>query len=877
MKFELSTLIERLTPICTAALERAAGLCMAQTFYNIEIEHLLLALLEKKESDFYVLFQYFGLPKEEIEKELRESQERFGRGNSRTPAFSRHLIDLLQESLLCVTIKLNEKNICSGAILYVLLENEQFYRMISGSSPTFANIQSEDIRQEIWTIIKKGKELGKAKSVAYPEKIDSNSLNPGTETPNLDRFTNNLTARAKSGEMDPIIGRETEIRQLIDILIRRRQNNPILTGDPGVGKTSVVEGLVLRIVEGKVPPSLRTCSVRALDLGLLQAGASIQGEFEKRLKAVISEVKNSSSPIILFIDEAHTLIGAGGSTGQGDAANLLKPALARGELMTIGATTHSEYKQYFEKDPALTRRFQEVKIKEPDEETAIQMLRGLKENMERHHQVEILDEAIEESVRLSSRYISGRQLPDKAISLLDTASARVAVSHSSTPMALENLERQLLLVSTEEKILAKEGSCGKDHKKRLSELKLKRKEIKKEKRILTSRWKKEVALLSQLKKAQSDLSEKPKRAGEKNPQKKAHTLNEKLETLQGETPMVHLRVNKRIVAEVVSGWTGIPTGKMLSVEIQTLLDLKEKMSERLIGQPHALRSIVKRVQTSRAFLDDPNRPVGVFLLAGPSGVGKTETAIALADLLYGGERNMITINMSEYQEAHTVSSLKGSPPGYVGYGKGGVLTEAVRKSPYSVILLDEVEKAHPDVMDLFYQVFDKGVMEDGEGITIDFKNTVILLTSNLGTETIMDYCQKKDNLPDPADLTKVVKDDLLRFFKPALIGRLIVIPYFPLFGDEIRQIVSLKLEKIKARILNNHQAELILGEDVEEYIAAHSLESEKGARSIDQMITRTMLPLLSVEVLKRLVKNEDYSKIHVTVDQKGAFKYRFLI
>ena len=695
-----------------------------------------------------------------------------------------------------------------------------------------------------------------------------------SQTPALDQFTIDLIERARQGKIDPIYGRDTEIRQLIDILTRRRQNNPILTGDAGVGKTAVVEGFALRIADGgDVPPSLANISIRILDLALLQAGAGIRGEFEKRLKAVIDEVKRAPHPVILFIDEAHTMIGAGGMAGQGDAANLLKPVLARGELRTIAATTWSEYKKYFEKDPALVRRFQVVKVAEPDEASAVEMLRGVVANLEAHHRVTVLDEAVWDAVRLSNRYITGRQLPDKAISVLDTACARVAVGQSSTPPEIEDAVKRGEQLELEIAILRREQASGHDHGERLEELTRSLAAVHGEQETLEKRWEEERAAVAAVLELQTDLQGSAT-AGDADLERLKNAKAD-LARLQDETPMVPLCVDARVIARVISNWTGIPVGKMLTDEIDTVLNLKEKMAERIIGQPQALDMICRRIRTYRAGLDDPGKPVGVFLLAGPSGVGKTETALTLADLLYGGDRNLVVINMSEYQEAYTVSGLKGAPPGYVGHGKGGVLTEAVRQNPYSAVLLDEVEKAHPDVMELFYQVFDKGVLEDSEGLVVDFKNTVIMLTSNVGTDAILNACLENGASPDLDTLVEQVRPELLRYFKPAFLGRLVTVPYLPLNDSVIRRIVRLKLEKIKSRFAENHRVDFTYSDELVDAVAARCTEVDSGARNVDHLLTHTLLPDLSSEMLRRMAAGQACTAIHGHLDDQGGLAYRF--
>ncbi|HEY6402842.1 MAG TPA: type VI secretion system ATPase TssH, partial [Blastocatellia bacterium] len=665
---------------------------------------------------------------------------------------------------------------------------------------------------------------------------------PG-KTQSLNQFTIDLTARAREGKIDPVLGRDFEVRQIVDILTRRRQNNPILTGEAGVGKTAVVEGFALRVAQGDVPDPLKNVAVRTLDLGLLQAGAGIKGEFENRLKSVIEEVKASPQPIILFIDEAHTMIGAGGQAGQNDAANLLKPALARGELRTIAATTWAEYKKYFEKDAALARRFQVVKVEEPAEELAVVMMRGLTETLEKHHNVRILDEAVADAVKLSHRYISGRQLPDKAVSVLDTACAKVAIGQGAIPPQIEDATRRIAQYSVEISALEREAVTGADHAERIAELYSARKSEEERLARLDMQWNEERDLINKIREIRSRLEaqatgQQDAVAAEAGVQADIDAwraelakLNQELRKAQGETPLMQPAVTSQSIAEVISGWTGIPVGKMLADEINMVLQLKDRLALRVIGQDHALEAVSQRIQTSRAKLTDPRRPIGVFLLVGPSGVGKTETALALADTLFGGERNLVTINMSEYQEAHTVSSLKGSPPGYVGYGEGGVLTEAVRRKPYSVVLLDEVEKAHPDVMELFYQVFDKGMLEDGEGREIDFKNTVILLTSNAGLDIIHKLCADPETAPEPPGLTEAIRPELLKVFKPALLGRMIVVPYYPISDDVMRQIIRLQLDRIAKRVKQNHATEFSYDESVVSEIAGRCKEVESGARN----------------------------------------------
>jgi type VI secretion system protein VasG len=770
--------------------------------------------------------------------------------------------------------------------------------MAAEISPELQKISLETLRKNLPDLIANSAEQAGAGASAPGS--EATSAGPGTpaagsKTPNLDQYTINLTAAAKSGAIDPVLGRDFEIRQIIDILTRRRQNNPILTGEAGVGKTAVVEGFALRVAAGDVPPPLRDISVRTLDLGLLQAGAGVKGEFENRLKSVIAEVKASPQPIILFIDEAHTLIGAGGQAGQGDAANLLKPALARGELRTIAATTWAEYKKYFEKDAALARRFQVVKVEEPEEHNALVMMRGLVKTLEQHHKVRILDEAVAAAVRLSHRYISGRQLPDKSVSVLDTACARVALSQSATPPAIEDCQRQISQLETEARVLEREHATGGNHAERLeaiavakqeaqarleklqSRLAEERKTIQK---IIELRNKIEELALAQSASAASAASPASQvTVGVASPDTLANLRSDleqatsELVQLQGEEGLIQSWVNSESVAEVISGWTGIPVGKMVKDEIHTILNLRDLLEERVIGQSYGLDAIAQRIRTARAGLDDPRRPIGVFMLVGPSGVGKTETALALADILYGGERNMVIINMSEYQEGHSVSGLKGSPPGYVGYGEGGVLTEAVRRKPYCVVLLDEMEKAHSDVMELFYQVFDKGMMEDGEGREIDFKNTVILMTSNAASDTIMKLCSDPETRPDAAALAQAISPELRKIFKPALLGRMIVAPYYPISDSALRRIIELKLDKISKRLWESHHVSFTYSEALVAEVAKRCTEVESGARNVDHILTGTLLPAISNDLLARMAEGLKLTSVKVDVDPAGAFTF----
>ncbi|MBP1716657.1 MAG: ClpV1 family ATPase, partial [Deltaproteobacteria bacterium] len=715
----LKSLIGKLNPTCRSALEAAAGLCLSQTHYEVDVEHFLLKLHEAPNTDFQKILRHFEINETRLVSDLTRAMEGFKTGNARTPALSPRIPRMIKEAWLVASVDFQARSVRSGHILLALLGNEETARMLLTSSESFKKISLETLSQNLRDLTSGSKEDAETAGAASPEEAGP-AGKPAAGTRALDLYTINLTEKARKGEIDPVLGRDFEIRQMADILIRRRQNNPILTGEAGVGKTAVVEGFSLRVVQGDVPPPLRKVAVHTLDLGLLQAGAGIKGEFENRLKSVIQEVKASPIPIILFIDEAHTLIGAGGAAGGGDAANLLKPALARGELRTIAATTWSEYKKYFEKDAALARRFQVVKIEEPEEEKAVVMMRAVAPFLEKHHKVMITDEALLDSVRLSRRYLTGRQLPDKSVSVLDTACARVAIGFSTHPPALEEAQRRIAQVERETQILQREALIGLDHKERLAALEKEKEETQASLEILNKKWQKEMEIASRIKDLRQEIQESfgKDQAGAKDlpqKQKSLKKFEKELAKVQGDNPLVQIAVDAQTISEVISGWTGIPTGRMLTDEIQTVLNMEKLLGGRIIGQEHALSAIAQMIRTAHAGIEDPSKPTAVFLFVGPSGVGKTETALALSELLYGGEENVITINMSEYQEAHTVSGLKGSPPGYVGYGEGGVLTEAVRKRPYSVVLLDEVEKAHPDVMELFYQVFDKGTLEDGEG------------------------------------------------------------------------------------------------------------------------------------------------------------------
>ncbi len=907
MSTSLKTLISKLNDTARAAATRAASLCVGCGQYEVDIEHLFLALLEQPKSDFVVIANKCGIRVASLEADLRAEIGRFKTGNSRTPVFSPHLTKLFEHAWLIASLDAEsgrQSQIRSSHLLLALLTEPDLVQLAYRGSKLFVKFKLDELKHNLAKLTEGSQE---ADTITHAsESGDDYTVRAGgddpagelagkvavTKTPALDQFTTNLTQRAREGKVDPVIGRDTEIRQAIDILMRRRQNNPILTGEAGVGKTAVVEGLALRIAQKDVPDVLKGVEIHTLDMGLLQAGASVKGEFENRLKNVIDEVKKSPHAIILFIDEAHTMIGAGGQAGQSDAANLLKPALARGELRTIAATTWSEYKKYFEKDAALARRFQVVKIEEPTEEIACAMLRGMAPLMEKHFNVRIYDIAITEAVRLSHRYISGRQLPDKAISVLDTACAKVALGQNATPALLEKIKKNLERISAEIVSLEREENTGTKHTGRLKELRDLHVSSSSEYALHAPRWEKEKALIEQIKTARDALEAQytsetnkaevtqPGKSGNKPAKDLKDTrdlqkLIETLNVLQGEAPLVSLQVDGHVVAEIVASWTGIPLGKMVKDEIKTVLNLKDLLQERVLGQSHAIEAVAQRVRTARANLDDPNKPKGVFLFVGPSGIGKTETALALADVLYGGERKLITINMSEYQEAHSVSGLKGSPPGYVGYGEGGVLTEAVRRNPYSVVLLDEVEKAHPDVLELFFQVFDKGVLDDAEGREIDFKNTIIILTSNVASSLMMQACLNKDanDMPDPAELEEKIRPQLMKAFKPAFLGRLQVIPYYPISDDVLASIIHLKLGRIQKRIATNHKAEFTYDEVLVDAVLARCTEVDSGARNVDNILSGTLLPEIAEAVLAKMAEGASIAKIKVSASKQGQFKY----
>ncbi|KVX58834.1 type VI secretion system ATPase TssH [Burkholderia stagnalis] len=887
MSTPLKTLILKLNPLCRQAAERAASACLARGHYEVDLEHLFLALLEQPAGDLPLALRASRVDPHALRADLERELTRLKTGNTRTPVFSVHLIALFEQAWLIASLDSQLGRIRSGHLLLALLTAPDLAQFAQRMSPQFAEIRVTDLKHKF-------DEITAGSSEAEPRQGDEEDdgdlpsaaadgapVAGPSKTPALDTYTTNLTQRARDGKIDPVIGREAEIRQAIDILMRRRQNNPIMTGEAGVGKTAVVEGLALRIAADDVPPPLRGVALHVLDMGLLQAGASVKGEFENRLKSVIDEVKKSAHPIILFIDEAHTIIGAGGQAGQNDAANLLKPALARGELRTIAATTWSEYKKYFEKDAALARRFQVVKVEEPSEPLAAAMLRGMAGLMEQHFNVRILDDAITEAVRLSHRYISGRQLPDKAISVLDTACAKVALAQSATPAAIDDTKKRIERIDAEIASLEREAASGAAHDERLGELRGARDAALAQLAADDARYESERVIVAEITGLRTalDSARGPSEDGQPvDVQATREKLAERvaaLHALQGGEPMVPLQVDGHVVAEIVASWTGIPLGRMVKDEIGTVLNLQPLLAARVIGQDHALDAIAQRVRTASASLEDPNKPRGVFMFVGPSGVGKTETALALADILYGGERKMVTINMSEYQEAHSVSGLKGSPPGYVGYGEGGVLTEAVRRNPYSVVLLDEVEKAHPDVLEMFFQVFDKGMMDDAEGREIDFRNTLIILTSNVGSSAVMQACLNKpaEELPDPDALAEALRPQLYKTFKPAFLGRMKVVPYYPISDDVLAEIIELKLDRIRRRIDANHKAVFEWDESLVDAVLARCTEVDSGARNVDHILNGALLPEIAGHVLGRIADGAAIARIAVRADDAGEFVY----
>ncbi len=887
-------LFGKLDSLAYRAIEAATVFCKLRGNPYVELVHWVHQILQLQDSDLHRILKEFDVNAATLAKDLTAALDRLPRGATAISDLSSHVEEAVERGWVFATLMFGDAQVRSGHLVLGCLKTTGLKNALISISKEFAKLKPEDLTERLHEIVGGSPEDGLGASDgsnlsggAAPGEA-SGAMAPAQmgKQEALKRFTVDLTDKARKGEIDPIVGRDEEIRQVVDILMRRRQNNPILTGEAGVGKTAIVEGFALRIAAGDVPPPLEDVRLLTLDVGLLQAGASMKGEFEQRLRSVIDEVQSSPKPIILFIDEAHTLVGAGGAAGTGDAANLLKPALARGTLRTVAATTWAEYKKHIEKDPALTRRFQVVQVDEPSEEKAILMMRGMASTLEKHHRVQVLDEALEACVRLSHRYIPARQLPDKAVSLLDTACARVAISQHAVPPEVDDSRRRIEALETELEIIGREKAIGIETEIRDKDANEKLATERGRLATIEERWKAEKDLVDQLLKIRAALRgdggtvEKPAEGPAAGSPERAKLIAElkalqaKLSNLQGEDPLILPTVDQQAVATVVQDWTGIPVGKMVKDEIATVLHLADLLSQRVVGQDHAMKMVAKRIQTSRAGLDNPSKPIGVFMLCGPSGVGKTETALTLAEALYGGEQNVITINMSEFQEAHTVSTLKGAPPGYVGYGEGGILTEAVRRKPYSVVLLDEVEKAHSDVHEIFFQVFDKGLMEDGEGRMIDFKNTLILLTSNVGSDLIMNMCKDPELLPDPEGIAKALRQPLLKVFPAALLGRLIVIPYYPLGPTMIESIIRLQLGRIQKRISATRKIPVTYDESVVKLVASRCTELESGGRMIDAILTNTMLPAISHEFLTRMMEGKEVTSLHVGAEG-GDFRYDF--
>ena len=874
-----AALFGKLNSVAYKAIEAATVFCKLRGNPYVELAHWFHQLLQLQDSDLHRIIRQFSLEPARLARDLTDALDRLPRGSTSITDLSSHVEEAVERGWVYGSLMFGESQVRTGYLVIGILKTPSLRNALLALSREFDKVKVDTLVERFDEYIGDSPENALAASDGFnagavPGEA-SGAMAPSAlgKQDALKRFTVDLTAQAREGKLDPIVGRDEEIRQLVDILMRRRQNNPILTGEAGVGKTAVVEGFALRIVAGDVPPSLKDVELRSLDVGLLQAGASMKGEFEQRLRQVIEDVQASPTPIILFIDEAHTLVGAGGAAGTGDAANLLKPALARGSLRTVAATTWAEYKKHIEKDPALTRRFQVVQVDEPSETLGIDMLRGLAGAMQAHHRVWLLDEAVQAAVKLSHRYIPARQLPDKAISLLDTACARVAVSQHAMPAPIELIQNKLQALSTEHAALLKESTFGREHAARLAEIELTSSQLNSDLDQLQSQWQQEKRILDSMLTLRNQIDQ----ANTESNLAHLQLLECEIKALQGETPLIHPQVDAQCVAAVVADWTGIPVGRMVRNEIENVLNLSNSLGARIVGQRHALETIARRIQTSRAGLDDPNKPVGVFMLAGTSGVGKTETALALAENLYGGEHNVITINMSEYQEAHTVSSLKGAPPGYVGYGEGGVLTEAVRRKPYSVVLLDEIEKAHPDVHELFFQVFDKGWMEDGEGRRIDFRNTLILLTTNVGTRELMSLCKAGLNtgeMPQPEELVQALRAPMLQVFPPALLGRLEVVPYYPLSSSMLAEIVRLQLARIERRIADAHRIEVSIAPSVVDRIVARCNEADSGGRMVGAILSNTVLPTVSRQLLQATLEGKPVTQLSIRTDgQEFVYHY----
>jgi type VI secretion system protein VasG len=895
-----TALFGKLNELCYQAIESATIFCKMRGNPYVELAHWIHQILQLPDSDLHRIIRHFQLDPSKLAAELTAALDRLPRGATSVSDLSIHVEEAVERGWLYGSLMFNDDKVRTGHLVVGALKTSSLRNALNAISKEFQKVKVEELTDRFAALFEGSAEARLAAAsaaVSTPGTPSGDAIAPAAlgKQEALAKFSVDLTDRARKGEIDPIVGRDDEIRQIVHVLLRRRQNNPILTGEAGVGKTAVVEGFALRIAKGDVPPVLKDVTLRALDIGLLQAGASMKGEFENRLRQVIEEVQASPKPIILFVDEAHTLIGAGGAAGTGDAANLLKPALARGKLRTIAATTWAEYKKHIENDPALTRRFQVVEVAEPSEERAILMMRGVASTLEQHHRVQLLDEALEAAVKLSKRYIPDRQLPDKSVSLLDTAAARVAISQHAVPPAVEACRRRIEALEAELGIVDREQTIGIDTGTRGATAQSSLAQEREKLVELEARWKSEKTIVDRILGIRADLrqiavgavdeagvsSQKAKALpADKNQPSREELLAElkglqaELLQLQADQPLILPTVDAQAIAAIVSDWTGIPTGRMVKNEIETILKLADVLSQRVVGQRAGLEMIAHRIHTARARLENPNKPIGVFLLAGPSGVGKTETALTLAEALYGGEQNVITINMSEFQEAHTVSTLKGAPPGYVGYGEGGVLTEAVRRRPYSVVLLDEVEKAHPDVHEIFFQVFDKGWMEDGQGTRVDFKNTIILLTSNVGSEVIMRLCANPSNIPEQTAIADALRGPLLEVFPAALLGRMVVIPYRPLSDEMIGNIVRLQLDRIARRVSDNYAVPFVYDAAVIDLITSRCTELESGGRMIDAVLTNTLLPEISRELLSRTLDGKPVQKVAVGASG-SAFTYAF--
>jgi type VI secretion system protein VasG len=867
----------RLDPLPFRALQGAFELARARDNAYVELAHWLNQIVMLPDSDLHRIAAAFDIDLARLTEELNRALERIRKGSTDLPDFSEHVDRAIERGWIVASLAFGAGRIRTGHLILGILDDSDLTRVLLALSELFRRLEPERLARQLATIVK-GSPEGEAgtKAVAPTGTGAAGALpsNPPGNAEALLRFTHDLTEQARAGKIDPVVGRDEEIRQVVDVLLRRRQNNPILVGEAGVGKTAIVEGLAVRLVAGDVPPSLKDVSLKALDVGLLQAGASMRGELEERLKLVVGEIRDSPTPVILFIDEAHTLIGAGGAAGTGDAANLLKPALARGTLRTIAATTWAEYKKFIEPDAALTRRFEAVRIEQPTFDQALGMMRGIAPALESHHGVRLLDDALHAAVGLSQRYLPTRQLPDKAVSVLDTSCARVAASQAAVPPELERCRQRIAALRAEHALLEREASLGREVGSRVRDLAAALEQEQARAAELESRWASERDLIQRIL-GQSNEALAATAPGEASERVAAlKELNAELNGLQGERPMVLAEVDAEAVASVIAGWTGIPVGRMVKNEIDAVLGLADTLKRRIAGQDHALEMIARRIQTSRAGLENPQKPIGVFLLCGPSGVGKTETALALADALHGGEQNIVSINMSEFQEAHTVSTLKGAPPGYVGYGQGGRLTEAVRRQPYSLVLLDEIEKAHPDVHEIFFQIFDKGLVEDSEGRRIEFRNTLILLTSNIGSDLITGRCTDQETMPDPEELTEMLYPRLLKVFPAALLGRLAVIPYYPLTEDALTRIIRLQLDRVRQRIEERHKVQVRLDEQVLDLVRQRCTAVDSGGRMVDAILSNTVLPEVSRGILERLKDGRSFHQVRIGAAGRG-FAYSF--